>query len=172
MGAKGNSLDRQAGNRPWNALSPAGRPWAGRHLPQNARLPLPTRGARVRTMTKKKKMVWEAERPLPTGKILVAQLHRPGCLPCARHVGMMKLARGDDEIGEIPVLSLKEQEGHEEGDGWRSGVFLSGGKAAGCPGVEGGMGGAEPLIRRALRGSERDTVQQGRGSARYRVTDN
>ena len=93
MGAKGDSLDRQAGNQPWNTLSPAGRPWAGRHLPQNARLPLPTCGARVRTVTKKKKMVWEAERPLPTGKILVAQLHRPGCPPCARHVGMMKLAK-------------------------------------------------------------------------------
>ena len=64
----------------------------------------------------------------------------------------MREARGDDEIGENPVLSLKEQEGHEEGDGWRSGVFLPGGKAAGRPGMGGRMGGAEPLMRRALRG--------------------
>lgn len=163
MGAKGDSLDRQAGNRPWNALSPAGRPWAGRHLPQNARLPLPTRGARVRTMTKKKK--WSGKlKGLSNGE-------DPGCPVTQTRVSAAREARGDDEIGENPVLSLKEQEGHEEGDGWRSGVFLSGGKAAGCPGVGGGMGGAEPLIRRALRGGERDTVQQGRGSARYRVTD-
>lgn len=79
----------------------------------------------------------------------------------------MHEARGDDEIGENPVLSLKEQEGREEGDGWRSGVFLPGGKAARRP----GMGGAEPLMRRALWGSERDAVQRGQGSARYRATE-
>ena len=61
-------------------------------------------------MTKKKKKVWEVERPLPIGKILVAQLHRPGCPPCTRHVGMKKLAKTQS-------YSLKEEEGREEGDG-------------------------------------------------------
>lgn len=70
----------------------------------------------------------------------------------------MHEARGDDEIGENPVLSLKEQEGREEGDGWRSGVFLPGGKAARRPGMGWGMGGAEPLMRRALWGGERGAV--------------
>ena len=117
-------------------------------------------------MTKKKKMAWEVERPLPTGKILVAQLHRPGCPPCARHVGMKKLAN-------TQFYSLKEEEGREEGDGRRSGVFLPSGKAAGCPGMEGGVGGAEPLMQRVLLGALRGTESsQARGrSGGYRATE-